>query len=150
METKNIDPERQRIIDEYNRKHAKKKHKAKWQEKLDMYDMIIANLLAGNSIIEPTVALDNSQLAIGFSNISSEDTLTKYFMINRFPDFLQPRLIDAIRSTCTNPSVKINFFFYSTPHRINWESPEMKNRMSVWRRYSNEHDGSVDVFAYRN
>lgn len=150
METKNIDPERQRIIDEYNRKHAKKKRKAKWQEKLDMYDMIIANLLAGNSIIEPTVALDNSQLAIGFSNISSEDTLTKYFMINRFPDFLQPRLIDAIRSTCTNPSVKINFFFYSTPHRINWESPEMKNRMSVWRRYSNEHDGSVDVFAYRN
>lgn len=150
MEQKNIDPERQRIIEEYNRKNNKKRRKAKWQEKQDMYDMIVANLLAGNSIIEPTSTLDNSQLAIGFSNIASEDTITKYFMINRFPDFLQPRLVDAIRSNCTNPGVKINFFFYSTPHRINWESQEMKNRMSIWRRYSDEHDGSVDVFAYRN
>ena len=122
---------------------------SKRREKLDMYDMIIANLFAGNAIIEPSVKLDNSQLAIGFSNISSEEQITKYFMISRFPDYIKPRLIDIIRQKCMNKGIKINFYFNAVPHRINWESPEMKNRMAVWRRYSVEHDGSVDVFSYR-
>ena len=45
--------------------------RSKRKEKLDMYDMIVANLIAGNSIIEPEQKLDSSQLAIGFSSISS-------------------------------------------------------------------------------
>lgn len=153
----NLTPEQLKFMQEYHqgggrkgKKRAKKAaKKSKRQEKIDMYDMILANLLAGTSIIEPTVRLDNSQLAIGFSNISSDEQLIKYFMISKFPDFLQPRLIDIIRSKCMNMGVKINFYFYANPHRINWESPEMKNRMTVWRRYSTEHSGAIDVFAYR-
>ena len=57
---------------ENNKKSSKRaSKKSKRKEKLDMYDMILANLIAGSSIIEPTVRLDNSQLAIGFSNIAS-------------------------------------------------------------------------------
>lgn len=132
---------------EVNGKKAAKKSKR--QEKIDMYDMIIANMIAGNSIIEPTVKLDNSQIAVGFSNIASEEQLTKYFMISKFPDFLAPKLIDNIRNRCLHAGVKINFYFYANPHTINWESPEMKNRMSIWRRYSAEHSGAIDVFSYR-
>jgi hypothetical protein len=154
----NLTPEQLAFMQEYEsggqgrkgRKATRKEaRRSKRKEKLDMYDMIIANLLAGNAIIEPTERLDNSQLAIGFSNISSDEQLSKYFMINKFPDFLQPRLIDLIRSKCMNIGVKINFYFYAQPHRIDWESPEMKNRMTVWRRYSTEHTGAIDVFAYR-
>jgi hypothetical protein len=134
---------------EANEKAKKNKRFAKLREKLDMYDMIIANLIAGNSIIEPSQKLDNSQLAIGFSNISSEEQLTKYFMISKFPDFIQTRLIDTIRSRCMTSGVKINFYFYADPHRINWESAEMKSRMGTWRKYSQEHAGPIDVFAYR-
>lgn len=126
------------------------KRKQKRKEKIDMYDMILANLIAGNAIIEPTKKLSNSQLSIGFSNIASETQLTKYFMISKFPDFLQPRLIDVIRQRCMNPGIKINFYFHAKPHRIDWGSPEMKNRMSIWRQYSNEHTGEIDVFSYRN
>lgn len=149
--TGNIDPERARIIEEYNNKHSKKAQKrSKLADKIDMYDMIIANLVAGNSIIEPNQRLDNSQIAIGFSNISSEEQLSKYFMISKFPDFIQPKLIDAIRHRCMNNGVKINFYFYASPHKINWESSEMRNRMNIWRRYSDEHSDSIDVFSYRN
>lgn len=146
--------EQKKFMEQYENKHNKRKNKraqkvSKRKEKIDMYDMILANMIAGNSIIEPTVKLDNSQLAIGFSNISSDEQLQKYFMINRFPDFLQTRLIDIIRSKCMQPGLKINFYFHGTPHHINWDSSEMKNRMNTWRQYSAEHSGPIDIFAYR-
>lgn len=130
-------------------KVQKSKNKGKFREKLDMYDMILANLIAGNSIIEPSQQLDNSQLAIGFSSISSEQQLSKYFVISKFPDYMKPQLIDSIRRRCMKSGLKINFYFYGEPHRINWDSPEMKNRMIIWRRYSAEHSNAVDVFSYR-
>lgn len=146
-----MDPEKLKVLQQYESKTSKsKKKKAKFAEKLDMYDMIVANMVAGNSIIEPEVKLDNSQIHIGFSNIASDQQLTKYFMINRFPDFLQTRLIDVLRSRCMNKGVKINFYFHAAPHRIDWESSEMKNRMSIWKQYSDEHSNNIDVFSYRN
>lgn len=146
----NLTPEQKAFMEQYQQKETRKgKRASKRQEKLDMYDMILANLLAGTSIIEPSQKLNNSQIAIGFSNISSEEQLTKYFMISKFPDWLQPRIIDTIRKRCMNDGVKINFYFHAQPHKINWDSPEMKNRMHVWREYSNEHAGPIDVFDYR-
>lgn len=125
------------------------KKKSKRAEKLDMYDMIIANLMAGNSIIEPNKKLNNSQLAIGFSNIASESEIKKYYMISRFPDYLKTKFVDIVRARCMNKGVKINFYFYAQPHRINWESSEMKSRMNIWKRYSAENAGPIDIFQYR-
>ena len=127
-----------------------KKKKMKLAEKLDMYDMILANLVAGNSIIEPSVRLDSSQIHIGFSNLSSETELKKYFMISKFPDFLQPRLVDMLRLHCMHKGVKMNFYFYGSPHNIEWGSAEMRNRMTIWKQYSEEHGSSIDIFSYRN
>ncbi|MBO5386649.1 MAG: DUF87 domain-containing protein [Lachnospiraceae bacterium] len=124
--------------------------KAKFKDKLAMYDMLIANLIAGKAIIQPTQRLNNSQLAIGYSNIASETHITKYYLINGFPDFLQERLFDNIRNKCIRPGVKINFYTYATPYKINWESPEMRNRLNIWRRYTNENTGAIDVFDYRS
>ena len=128
----------------------KKSGWTKFKEKLDMYDMILANLIAGNSLIEPSQKLNNSQIAIGFSNISSADYITKYFMLSRFPDYIPTELISILRGESMNPGVKINFYFHSDPHRINWDSPEMKNKMAIWKKYSEENSGPTDVFAYRN
>lgn len=144
----NISAEQKAILESYEQSR-KSKRRAKFLEKLDMYDMIIANLIAGNAIIEPTEKLNSSQIHIGFSNISSNTQLTKYYMINRLPDWLQPRLIDDIRDKCMKDGVKINFYFHCTPHRINWDSAEMRNRMRVWKSYSNQHAGPIDVFDYR-
>lgn len=142
-------PEKKQFMEQYQNNPRNIKKQSKRKEKLDMYDMIVANLCAGTSIIEPTQKLNNSQLAIGFSNISSDIQLTKYFMISKFPDWMQPRLIDNVRKRCMQNGVKINFYFNCKPHRIIWDSHEMKNRMNVWRDYSREHAAPIDVFDYR-
>ena len=111
----------------------KNKGIGKFREKLDMYDMIIANLIAGKAILEPSVHLDNSQIAIEFSNISSESQISKFFLVRQLPDYMQPRFIDDIRSRCINDGVKINFFFFGSPYKINWDSAEMRNKMTVWK-----------------
>lgn len=127
----------------------KARRREKRKEKLDMYDMILANLLAGNSIITPDKPLDKASLHIGFSTLSTETTVTKYFMVKTFPDFLNPNFFNAMRSECTKGGVKINYYVYGEPHIINWESSEMKNKMSIWERFASE-GGGVDAFNYRH
>ena len=142
-----LDPEIEaKVLAKKAKKDAKK---TKLKEKIDMYEMIIANLIAGNSIIEPSKRLGNSNIHIGFSNISSESQITKYFLIRQFPDFLQPRLLDYLRYTCVKPGVKIDFFIYGEPYKIHWDSAEMKNKMMVWKRYIDENNVPINVFDYR-
>ena len=71
-------------------------------------------------------------------------------MIRQFPDYLQTRLFDAIRRICIRDGVKINFYVYGGPYKINWDSAEMRNKMTVWKRYSEEHAESPNVFDYRS
>lgn len=130
------------------KKKKESKFTKKFKEKLDMYDMIIANLIAGKSIINPTVRLNSSQVHIGFSDIASQTSLSKYFVITQFPDYIPERLPDIIRARCVNSGVKINFFFYSEPYKIDWNSAEMRNRMSIWKNFSEQEDNE-SVFNYR-
>lgn len=123
--------------------------KSKFAEKLDMYDMILANLIAGKSIILPENRIGNQNIQIGFSNISSDSQVSKYFLIRQFPDYLQPRLLDFIRRVCVRKGVKVNFYIYGGPYKINWDSAEMRNKMTIWKRYAEEHAGAPDVFDYR-
>lgn len=116
-----------------------------------MYDMMLANLVAGNSIIEPSVDLDNSKMSIGYSNIATESTLTKYFLIVNFPDYLAPKLYYVLRETTLEKGVKMDFTVYNTPHKIKWDSAEMRSRMRIWNDYTKEVDNSnKNVFNYRN
>lgn len=118
-------------------------------DKLSMYDMILANLIAGKAIIEPDQHLDSSHIDIGFSNISSETQIIKYFVIRQFPDYLQSNLFGTMRNRCIRNGVKINFYTYASPYKINWDSDEMRNKMSIWRRYSAETSNTSSVFDYR-
>lgn len=128
---------------------GKQSKRTKRKEKREMYDMILANLIAGDSIIEPDEELDNSKISIGFSNISSETIISKYFIINGFPDWMSPQFLDTIRSRCILPGVRIDFYIYGQPHTIRWESAEMRNKMTIWKNYADEHAEEVNVFEYR-
>ena len=112
------------------------KEKKTFKEKLDMYDMMVANLVARNSIIEPDVVLDNSKLSIGYSNIATESTLTKYFLIVNFPDYLTQKLYYVLRLATLEKGVKMDFTVYNIPHRIKWDSAEMRSRMRIWNEYT--------------
>ena len=127
----------------------KVKLRVKLKEKLEMYDMIIANLIAGNSVIEPERQLDKSHIDIGFSNISSANSVTKYYMIKGFPDWLKPHFMDTIRNRCIMPGVRINFYMYGEPHTINWDSADMQNRLRVYKDYTQEHAANGSAFEYR-
>lgn len=129
---------------------SKEERKAKLKEKLDMYDMIIANMIAGNSLIEPTKTLQDTEVAIGFSNISSSTYISKIFVIRNFPDYIVDRLIDDMRANCLTPGVKMNFYFYAEPYKINWDSPEMRSRLRIWKQWSEENNGEIGVFEYRD
>lgn len=117
--------------------------------KLDMYDIIFANLFAGNSIIEPDRELDRTQIDIGFSNISSEKYLIKYFLISSFPDWIDLQLFDAIRSRTMLYGIRVNFYTYGEPYKINWDSAEMRNRMKIWEQYTSNSDSEITSFNYR-
>lgn len=132
---------------------SKRKKKAKKRSKrgeiFDMYDMIIANMVAGNSLIEPSVKLDNSQICIGFSNVASDSHISKYFMVAQLPDYMPPRFIDQLRMKCAMPGVRIDVNFYCVPHIINWDSAEMRNKMAIWKDWSSGVDDNMDAFSYR-
>lgn len=128
----------------------KKSRYERIKEKLEMYDMIIANLIAGTSIIEPDIQLDKSHISIGFSNIASNETLSKYYMIKGYSDWIQANFMDNVRSKCLLPGVRINFYMYMTPHEINWDSAEMRNKLSIWKKYTKDNSGNVSAFDYRS
>lgn len=131
------------------KQERKAKRQAKMREKVAMYDMIVANIIAGKSIIEPSEKLTNEQIAIGFSNVSSEHQISKYFMIRKYPDYMKPKLFESLRAMALENGVRMDFRVYGYPHKINWDSAEMKNKMDIWRRYTEEKEVAEGVFDYR-
>ena len=144
MNTQNLSPkERKKLEKKLNRK-------SKMAEKLDMYDMILSNIIAGSQIVEPTTKLESNQIDIGYNQVAQNTQLQKYYLIRALPDYLQPNFIDQIRQSCIQNGVKINFYFYCTPYKINWDQAEMKNKLSIWERYANDESyGDTSVFKYR-
>lgn len=133
---------------------APNKKRATLRERLDMYDMILANAYAKDSVIEPDVVLDNSQISVGFSSVTSATQMSKYYIIKGLPDYINPKFIDGIRQQCVLMGVKVNFFIYSSPHVIQWDTAEMRNKMNIWRDYTERDDGEKgyggnDAFGYR-
>lgn len=128
----------------------KTKGKSKFREKLEMYDMILANIAAGKAIIEPSEKMNNSQIHIGFNCIASESQLTKYYILNKFPDYVEEGLMHKIRNRCTRSGVRINFYFYGQPYFIDWDSPEMRNKMRVWSEFATQQSSNTSVFKYRD
>lgn len=117
-----------------------------------MYDTLIANLISGNSIIEPTKELDDNKIQIGFSNIGSKREISKYFIIQHYPDWLDLSFLDRLRYDCISDGVKLDYYFYCEDHKIKWNSQEMKYKMNVWKEYANEttDKSDINVFEYRN
>lgn len=129
-------------------KKDKSANKAERTSKLKMYDHLAASLYARDSIIEPQDELQMDNLNIGFNTIASQSYISKYFVIKKWPDWLDSRFMDRTRQQCLLPGVKINFYVYGEPHTINWDSDEMKNKRQAWERYSSQED-NVSEFDYR-
>lgn len=129
-----------------NEKQRKKDEKT---SKMQMYDHLLASLFAGNSIIEPQDTLVMDNLNIGFNTVSSKTYISKYFLIRKWPDWLDMRFMDRVRQQCLYAGVKINFYMYAEEHLINWDSDDMKNKRNAWETYSQQ-ETEVNEFDYRD
>lgn len=119
------------------------------KDKLKMYDGMLANFVAKNTIVEPEETLSNQQIRIGFSTVSSATRIFKYFVIRKYADYVSPALFNEIRQLCSVGRVRIDFAQYVTPHNINWASPEMKNRMKIWSEFTSD-ASDISTFGYRD
>lgn len=129
----------------------KKKKKASFMEKIFMWDYVLSNLYVGSSVLEPQDSLSSSDIAVDFAGIHSAGYVTKYFLITQYPDWMYPNMLDVIRMNCLDSGVKVNFYIYMEPHKIEWDSADMKNRMGALRRFSERTEDleDVSVFEYR-
>jgi hypothetical protein len=124
------------------------KKTSKRKRLMEMYDNLVSNLLAKDVVIEPNVNLDNSRISIGYSSLASENSISKYYIITNLPDYLDSQLLDIIRYRCIKAGVKINFYMFEQPHTIKWNSAEMRNKISIWKDYTDKAEES-SVFDYR-
>lgn len=122
--------------------------KSKRKRLMEMYDDLIGNLIARDTIIEPSVNLDNSRISVGYNSVASEESISKYYIITDLPDYLDSQFIDMIRYKCIRNGVRIDFYLYEQPHKIKWNSAEMRNKISIWKDYTDK-DEDVSVFEYR-
>lgn len=132
-------------------KRSGRKNKASLKDRLRMWDYTLAMLYQGSTVIDPRDNLGPGSIAIDFASIHSSEYITKYFLITKYPDWLYPRLFDAIRMNCLDSGIKINFYTYAYPHEIRWDSADMKNRMAALRRFSESAESldDISVFEYR-
>lgn len=119
-----------------------------WREKIKMYDMVLANYIIGNNVIPNDVELEGTNISVGFAHIESQVQICKYFVITKFPQYVTYRIFDEIRNRCIDNGIKINFYVYSQPHTIKWDSAEMRNRIDLWRRLATT-SSSESTFDYR-
>ena len=148
------------LIDDYKqnkreqreaKKAAKAAGKGRLRTKLEMYDWLLANIRIGKAIVPYTgQKLGGGNVHIGYSTIESETEISKYYMIVKLPDYIVEHLFDEIRAECVAPGLKIDFYCESVPYKVNWDSPEMRNRMTIWRRYTADMGQKTSVFDYRN
>lgn len=121
-----------------------------FKEKLKMYDTIIANFLANNHVILDEKHLDSKSLVVGFNNLETEQYVTKYYAIHSLPMYLPNQWFSKVRRECAINGIRVDFYFYSEPHYIQWDSPEMINRLKIWREAIDNTEYSDSVFDFRS
>lgn len=114
-----------------------------------MYDTMLANRIYGSSTFLEG-GMDGSEIRIGYASVESNTNVSRYFVITGLPLFVKYQLFNNIRWYCDEPNVKINCYTSSVPHKIQWESSEMKNKMSIWgETIGNDFEEKKSAFEYR-
>lgn len=114
-----------------------------------MYDEMIGNKLAGSALILEDTELNGEQLTVGYNHLESEKSIMKYFVITGIPMYMRKDFFSRVRTDCIMSGVKVNFYTYTEPHKIRWESPEMESKLRIWREATKNRGGDVSAFDYR-
>ena len=109
----------------------------KFKDKLNMYDMMLANYFAKGAILDDVKGLGRGDISIGYSQITSSRYITKYYAVQRM-EYVPMAFISRLREIGIDKGISINTYIYSKPYVIDWNSSEMKNRMRNWKMYAED------------
>lgn len=115
-----------------------------------MYEEWIANIISGGNIpLKYDKELGANSMTVHYNYVETGKGFIKYFMLDKWPDYLDTRFLDELRESVMRPGVRMNYYIFGEPHQIAWESPEMRNKIDVWKRYTEDANSAVSAFDYR-
>lgn len=129
-----------------NKNDAKKINKS---IRLEAYDRWIANKISGGGFMDSNMVTKSDTVAYDFAYMESSKAYTKLFMITNYPNYIRPNFLDELRMSVFAPGVKMNYYVMGQGQIIPWDSPEMRNKVNAWQKYTEDAMEGVQVWDYR-
>ncbi len=116
------------------------------------YAWIASRIRKGAIPLKIDKTLGNNEVTVHFDYIETGRGFIKYYLITKWPDYIDDNVLDMLRLDTMNAGIKgvrFNYYMFGEPHVIQWDSPEMLNRINAWRRYTEDAGRAINVFDYR-
>lgn len=116
---------------------------------LKLYDLLFAtNLTENNSSSSLYVETNNDEVSVDFNGMYCNERVSYYYMLDTLPRFLAISFKEDIRAL-SKKNVRITFLDFVRPHKIEWDSPQMKSKLRILSRIGKEKDEARgDITAY--
>lgn len=117
---------------------------------LKLYDLLFATTLSQNSSATTKyIATNNDEFSVDFSGMYCNERISYYYMLDNLPRFLAVSFKEDIRAL-SKKNVRITFLNYMRPHKIEWDSPQMKSKLRILSRLGRERDETRDEMTAYN
>lgn len=113
------------------------------------YDEWIANSISGGNLPLKGSEVSANNISVHFNYVETFSSYIKYFMITKYPDYIDPNFLGELRLRVMRKGVKMNYFITGQPHYIAWDSPEMRSKVDIWKRFTDDVGDGLGAFDYR-
>lgn len=113
------------------------------------YDTYLANLVSKGQFINVNTVTRGDAITPNFAYVETANYYVKYFMVAKYPNYVQRNYLDELRVRCISRGIKINYFQIGDPYRIDWASPDMKNKINAWKTFAANAEQGINVWDYR-
>lgn len=118
-----------------------------WKDTIMLYDdMNFSRMVKNESSLGRRVGEGEQKVGIDFVGAYTEDTVMYFYLLHSMPRKLLIKYKSRIRLECRD-GVRVSFFNYLRGHKINWQSPQLRNRLYVLKQVG-EDKNSTEVDSY--
>lgn len=113
------------------------------------YDLLLADIVSKGKFLPVKTVTQTDTMTPNFAYVETFNYMVKYFMIVGYPPYIQANFLDELRVKCLDVGIKINYMQIGDPYTIDWSSAAMRNRISAWKKFTEDVDEGVSVWDYR-
>lgn len=128
----------------------KRKDKAGKVRPMDVYLGNLERVIKGG-LADDHSDLNDSEVQVGYEILYSKRSQRCYYYVRALPEYISGSFYSKARSALallkTEYPVFLNFRIQGTPHYINWDSAEMKERRRQWAEYEKNKEVADKRFA---